>query len=174
MTNPKQGVDANPVPPQGVDRVPLLVAVLIASATIILLIARTGGQEIKPAAESIVIVQQPSGWDRLQRAVGLGEAQPEPRGDTPGRNLAEGLHLSPRTLDGDVVGYVVGEETNATALALTRFRSGDVVMTMDGRPLDPTRVEGLGDELSLLDAVDVTFIRDGVMRKRTINLRSQG
>ena len=61
---------------------------------------------------------------------------------------------------------------NAALLTKAGFRSGDVVMAMDERPLDPARIKGLGDELSLLDAVEVSFLRDGTMRKRVIDLRS--
>jgi hypothetical protein len=174
VTIPKQGVQSGPVPPKGVDRGSLLIALLVASVIMVFLFIGTGGPEIKPAGGSIVTVQQPSGWDKVKSTVGLGETAPEPRGETPGRNLAEGLRLSPQNRDGYAAGYVVGADTSAAIFALTRFRSGDVVMTMDGRPLNPTRLVALGDELSLLDAVDVTFERDGVMRKRTINLRPQG
>ena len=157
------------VPSEGHDRGLALVTLLIASALIIFLFVGIGDQEVRPERDSLVTVQQPSGLDKLRNAVGLEGSLPPPRGDTPGRRLGEGLRLAPRALEGEV-GYVITNETDAEVFAKARFRPGDVLMTMDGRPLDPARIDGLGDELSLLDAVEVSFLRDGQMRKRVIDL----
>jgi hypothetical protein len=174
MSNARRSVDAPPVPPQGTDRGSLAVVLLVVVIVVGLFVIGTGGQEVRPLAGSVVTIQQPSGWDKLQSAVGLDEPVPEPRGDTPGRRMADGLRLDPRTYEGDLVGYEVRLDTHPAALALTRLRPGDVILDMDGQPLDPDRIDALGDELSLLDAVDVTFLRDGATRKRVINLRSAG
>ena len=172
MSKRQTQVPGRTAPSEGQDRGLALAAFLIVSVLVTLLIVGIGGgQEVRPDRDSLVTVQQPSGWDKLRSAVGLGETLPPPRGDTPGRRLGEGLRLVPHALEGEV-GYVVTSETETALLTKAGFRPGDVVMEMDERPLDPARIKGLGDELSLLDAVEVSFLRDGTMRKRVIDLRS--
>lgn len=163
-------VPGRPASSEGQDRGLALAALLIASVLVTLLIVGIGRQEVPPDHDGLVTVQQPSAWEKLENAVGLGQPLRPPRGDTPGRRLGEGLRFVPRALEGEV-GYAITAETDAELLAKSRFRPGDVVMAMDGRPLDPARIDGLGDELSLLDAVEVSFLRDGAMRKRVIDLR---
>ena len=171
MAKPTQDRVANTVSSLGEDRVWLLIILLIGSALVALLFVGPDGEEIRPERDGLVTVQQPSGWDKVRRAVGLGESLPAPRGDTPGRQIGEGLRLAPQTFNGEVIGYVIGADTDAALLAKAKFRPGDLLMTMDGRSLDQARIEALGDELSLLDAVEVTFMRDGATRKRVVNLR---
>lgn len=161
---------AEPSPPKGWGQGLALAALLLASVLATLLIVGIGRREVRPDSDRLVTVQQPSALDGVGNAAGPSEIPP-PRGDTPGRRLGEGLRLVPRPLEGEVA-YVVTAETDAALLAISKFRPGDVVMTMDGRPLDPARIEALGDELSLLDQVEVTFLREGAMRKRVIDLSS--
>jgi hypothetical protein len=95
-----------------------------------------------------------------------------PRGDTPGRRLGERLVLTPHLVNGHLVGYAIAPATDAVLLEAVKLRAHDVLLDLDGRPLNPARIRTLGDELSLLDRVEVTFERDGQMRKRVIDFRA--
>lgn len=87
---------------------------------------------------------------------------------TPGRRLAEGLALAPRAVGTEGGGWVIMPDSDTGVLATHKLRAGDVLHDMDGAPLDETRIRGLGDELAVADAVEITFERQGQMRKRQL------
>lgn len=91
----------------------------------------------------------------------------------PGRRLGEGLVLAPRTIKGFVAGYVVSPESDAAVLSAARLRSGDMLIDLDGRPLGSARIATLGDEFASVDSVEVTYLRDGQIRKRVIELKQK-
>ena len=94
----------------------------------------------------------------------------EPQGDSGGRRLGDALVLSPHMFRGQIAGYVVSRESSAPIVARARLRPGDILMEVDGQPLDPRRVGALADELSLLDRVEVTVERKGQVRTLMIDL----
>lgn len=163
---------ASPFPPRGEQRGLPFIILAGASAVTVMLLFGGASQEVRPERDGFVTVPPATAWEKVQAAVGLGEPAPEPSADTPGRRLAEGLRLRPMHTQGRIGGYVIGGDSNADVLALTRLRRGDVLVAVDDGSLDADRIANLGDELSLLDAVEVTFIRAGATRKRTIDLRS--
>ena len=93
----------------------------------------------------------------------------QPRGDTPGRRLGERLVLTPATVEGRA-GYAIAPASDALVLAKARLRAGDVLFEIDDLALDPGRIGTLGDELSVLDRVEVTYQRDGLVRSQVIDL----
>jgi general secretion pathway protein C len=60
--------------------------------------------------------------------------------------------------------------SDPAAVFRSGLRPGDILVDLDGRPLEPARMKGLGDELSLADSLEVTYQRDGQIRKRVIDL----
>ena len=88
-------------------------------------------------------------------------------GATMGREFTESVDLatSPSPLG---PAFVITGESDAGFLARYKLRQGDILMDMDGRPLDSARLAALSRELATLDAVEVTFMREGQMRKRLI------
>lgn len=91
-------------------------------------------------------------------------------GDSPGRRFAQSLQLTPQQIEGRQAGYVIAAASDADWLSRTKLRTGDMLVDLDGRALDPVRVAQLGDELAAADAVEVTFLRGGQLRKRQISL----
>ena len=59
-------------------------------------------------------------------------------------------------------------DSDADMLAQHDLRVGDVILDMDQQPLTPQRIEALGGELGLLDAVEISFMRDGQMRSELL------
>lgn len=158
------------MPHQGQDRgtaalVLLGTCILIA----LLLVFGLGGPRVLPSAGGPV-------------TIGEGEQEPLLRTDDSsligskigrvhvGRALGQGLQLAPKTAEGEIVGYVIGEGSAATALEAGRLRVGDMLTSIDDRPLDETRVRRLGEELSTFDRVEIRFERNNQPRKRTIDL----
>lgn len=112
-------------------------------------------------------------WDRAYD--GLLDGAPSSGGvvvrdSAPGRKLVEGLLIAPRQAGG-AGGYVIATASDPAVLAQAKLRPGDVLLDIDGRPLDPARLGALAEELAPADAVEVTFERDGQLRKRLIDLR---
>lgn len=87
---------------------------------------------------------------------------------TTGRDFAETLALAPASAGRMGRGYVITADSNAGMLAGHKMRVGDVILDMDGKPLDPARIAALGTELGQFDAVEVTFVRQGQMRHRLL------
>lgn len=107
---------------------------------------------------------------------GQGSAAPAPGTaaasgvETPGRRFASLLTLQPWREGDRLIGYVITAETPADALAATGLRQGDILLDLDGRPLGPDRVAALADELAGADSLELTFERQGQLRKRTVDL----
>ena len=82
--------------------------------------------------------------------------------------LAEGLDLAPAKLGPATQGYAITRDSDPDTLAQHDLRVGDVILDMDQQPLTPQRIEALGGELGLLDAVEISFMRDGQMRSEML------
>lgn len=92
-------------------------------------------------------------------------------GDEAGRRFAQSLALAPRTPGVTDAGFVITAQSDAALLAQHQLRVGDVLLTMDGQPLDAARITQLGDELAAFDRVEVSFERGGQRRNRQLVLR---
>src|SRR3546814_344004 len=64
---------------------------------------------------------------------------------TPAKPHPTSPPIAPATAAGD--GYTITPGIRAAMLRPTGLRPGDVVLSVDGRPLDPARLAGLRDEL---------------------------
>ncbi|MDP3673992.1 MAG: hypothetical protein Q8R44_02680 [Novosphingobium sp.] len=84
-----------------------------------------------------------------------------------GRRFAQALVIVPRA-SGAGSGFVIGPQSESATLAGHKLRVGDVLLTIDGRPLDSARIQNLGDELSAFDAVEVRYERAGQIRNRLL------
>lgn len=93
-------------------------------------------------------------------------------GTAPGRALIAGLNLQPRLVGGQLSGFVVRPD-EAALLSGTRLRPGDVLLDVDGRPLDEARVAGLADEVGDFDDVEVRYERGGQERKTLLVFRQR-
>lgn len=98
-------------------------------------------------------------------------AGPARGGAEAGRRFAQSLALAPRTPGVADAGFVITAQSNAALLAQHQLRVGDVLLTMDGQPLDAARIAALGDELAAFDRLEVSFERGGQRRNRQLVLR---
>lgn len=92
------------------------------------------------------------------------------QGATLGRALGEGLIVTPRQTQGVTAGYVIAPASDPAVLAQAKLRPGDVLIDVDGRPLDADRLRALADELAPADAVELTFERQGQIRNLVVDL----
>jgi hypothetical protein len=135
----------------------------------LLLVFGLGGSRVLPGAAAPVTI----GQGEQVSPFGTGNSLligSQGRREHVGRALGEGLKLAPRTARGEVIGYVIREGSAETALDAGRLQVGDMLTSIDDRPLDETRVRTLGQELSAFDRVEIRFERNDRPRKRTIQL----
>ena len=92
----------------------------------------------------------------------------DPNMMTSGLLLAEGLTLAPARIGPAAQGYAITPDSDPDMLAQHDLRVGDVILDMDQQPLTAQRIEALGGELGLLDAVEISFMRDGQMRSEML------
>lgn len=88
-----------------------------------------------------------------------------------GRHFAQGLALAPRTPGVTDAGFVITAQSDTALLTQHQLRVGDVLLTMDGQPLDAARIAALGDKLAAFDRIEVSFERGGQRRNRQLVLR---
>ncbi|WP_066560690.1 hypothetical protein [Croceicoccus bisphenolivorans] len=93
---------------------------------------------------------------------------PGSAGATLGREFAMGLDLAVKSAGPGNSGYVITPRSDAGSLTRHKLRVGDIVMDMDGRPLDAGRIKSLPDELGQLDAVEVSYMRNGQWRNELV------
>jgi S1-C subfamily serine protease len=138
----------------------------------LLLVFGIGGQSFSPTGTPVTISDVPpnpavsaAGSSSLigSPAAGIGVT---------GRAVGQGLSLTPRLNDGYNTGFQVGDASDAAVLGATRLRAGDVLLEVDGQPLDGERARNLAAELSTLDRVEIRFERNGLVRSRTIELNA--
>jgi len=156
-------------------RWPLRIAILLAMLLAALLLwSRSGPEQMQDAAGHATAsapADDPA-WDPGSAWAGASALAPGRQAEaTPSRRLGDGLVLAPHMIEGRLAGYVVAAASDEAALAGARLQPGDLLLDMDGRQLDQGRMAGLGDELALADSVEVTFERDGQIRRRVIDLR---
>ena len=160
---------ARTAPLRGRDSGLALGAFLFAIALITLLLIGIAKESVWPDRPATVTVQNASAGVQRSGAGELGTTLAA-RGDTPGRRLGEGLVLAPRMIEDRVAGYVITAASDAAELSKAKLRPGDMLIDLDDRPLAPTRIRSLGDELSRADSMEVTYERDGQIRKRVVDL----
>lgn len=117
-----------------------------------------------------VTVQSSSNGPRTAGPGGGSAQWPDPDGNL-GQMLADGLVLSARVIDGRVAGYLITPHSEEPILSAAKLRPGDILIDVDGRPLDDARIGELRRELADADSVDITLQRNGHIRKRVIDLR---
>ena len=160
-------------PPRPVDGVadpdPKVAAALVAGLIVVALLLLVGisGERVTSGGDHVVTVQGLAPAARSEQPAVTDDVPP--RGDTPGRRLGERLVLAPRTVGGRA-GYAIGEDSDSAVLTDARLRVGDVLFEIDDRTLDSGRIAALGDELSVLDRVEITLERDGLTRSQVIDL----
>jgi hypothetical protein len=143
------------------------IAALVACALLVLVAIRFADRPVHPRTDANRDKSSGPAWtDLFGDARQRGTAGPA----TPGRRLAEDLVLAPHMIEGRLAGYVVTATSGAAAVSAAGLRPGDVLIDLDGRPLEPARIDGLADELSLADSLEVTYQRDGHIRRRIIDL----
>lgn len=74
--------------------------------------------------------------------------------------------IAPATAAGD--GYTITPGVRAAMLRPTGLRPGDVVLSVNGRPLDPARLAGLQDELKGQAQLTIQYRRDGKTHTATV------
>lgn len=115
----------------------------------------------------------PSSWNDAV-AAGAGAAGPAPQASAaPGRALIEAIELRPRLSDGRVTGYIVKPKGDAAMLTRAGLRPGDVLLGVDGRELDESRIGRLADEIGDLDDVEIVYERNGELRDRLLVFRQR-
>lgn len=103
--------------------------------------------------------------------------RPLPVGAPPARQAGAGPALDPRRLltetglrpqrgDGGAGGYTVVPRGNETLLHQAGLQAGDVLLSVNGRPLDPERLDDLKRELD--GPATITFRRGGQTRTLTL------
>lgn len=143
------------------------IAALAGCALLVLVAVRFTDRPVQPPSDATTEGSSGPAWtDLFGDARQRGTAGPA----TPGRRLAEDLVLAPHMIEGRLAGYVITATSGAAAASAAGLRPGDVLIDLDGRPLEPARIDGLGDELSLADSLEVTYQRDGHLRRRVIDL----
>ena len=65
----------------------------------------------------------------------------------------------------------VGHSGWREVLSRYGLRPGDVLVAIDNLPLDAGRMAGLGDELAVLDKVEIAYERNGVVEDRPVKFR---
>ena len=155
--------------PQGRNRGIAAVALLGGCALLTLLLVRVTDGSIQTSKDPFVTVTRAPIAGPAAHLVGGAEGS-RPRGETLGRRFGESMVLAPRMIDGRLAGYVIMAQTDGAALLASKLRAGDLLIELDRRPLDPSRVQALGDELSNADSIEVTYLRDGQIRQRLIDL----
>lgn len=154
--------------PDEPDRLPM-VAALLAVATLGALLlfefgAMPAGPEQRPpvtVSEAAPAAGESAPWRGLPPAGG---------GERLGPRLGAGLVLAQRTVGGRPAGYFVSEATDPALLSEAKLRAGDLLIELDGARLEPAGAAAIGRELASADAVELTFVRDGQVRTRLIDL----
>ncbi|HEX4893453.1 MAG TPA: hypothetical protein VFV47_09205 [Hyphomicrobiaceae bacterium] len=142
---------------------PILGAGILLGITAVWL-AGAGGEPVPADARRFVVLP----GAELATPPGHARATHTPIGAGSAQSFAEGLVLASRSSNDSGAGFVITAQSDAATLARHKLRSGDVLLTIDGRPLDPVRLAGLKNELDGFDAVEVGFERRGQMRKRLL------
>ncbi len=87
-----------------------------------------------------------------------------------GQRLGSGLVLEPATA-GAPPGHVVSDRSDSALLSEARLRAGDLIVDFDGLPLEPAAIGAFNIEVAHADSLELTIIRQGQLRRRTIRLK---
>lgn len=145
---------------------PVLAAIVTACvAAVVLMIALGGGPEFPQAATPVIAGASPRTADA---AGGVGVTTAD---NSLGQRLKRGLVLARAAPGGTPSGYAVSGQSDPALLAEARLRAGDLIVDYDGLPLIEASITAFGDELAASDALELTIIRGGQLRRRTIRLK---
>lgn len=78
--------------------------------------------------------------------------------------------LTPRTSGGQVSGYRLTGKGQGDALARAGLRDGDVLLSVEGNPLNPERMSELSDLLAQSSEVEIRFERAGQIMTTTLRM----
>lgn len=87
------------------------------------------------------------------------------------RQLLAQAGLRARRENGEVTGYSLVPRGDGSLLRRAGLRPGDVLLSVNGRPLDPARLSELKQELQSQPRATLTFERDG--KTRTLTFEEQ-
>lgn len=133
---------------------------------------RATGAHVERAAT--IREEQGSAWDAAIISFRRDDRpRPARADDMPGQAPLAAIRLAPHVVDGEVAGYALAPGELPPALASAGLRSGDVLTTVDGLPLDADRARRLADEFGGLDDVEVTYLRGGEPRDTLIVFRER-
>jgi len=122
-------------------------------------IAAMDGANAKPLA-------LPSGAPPKPASATPAAASTDASTPTPAKPHPTSPPIAPATAAGD--GYTITPGIRAAMLRPTGLRPGDVVLSVDGRPLDPARLAGLRDELKGKSQLTIQYQRDGKTHTTTV------
>lgn len=168
MTKPGEHARAGPARADGPGGVLLLVALLAVAGSAGLLLLDPGATTVAPRKGVAVTAGQPG--SALGGAGDSYRLPDEARAGRLGQRLGSALVLVPRTVDGRVAGYAISDRTDGAILGEAKLRAGDMLVEVDGSALGPAAAAALGERLASADAVELTFVRNGQIRRRLIDL----
>lgn len=144
-----------------------LLGVAVALCVAAMLLFALGADDNRVDGEKFVLLPGGGAPDGTQPTA-------HPTGGLPnaGRRFAETLAVVPRAVSLPDAGYVISNRSDPAVLAEQRLRVGDVLLTMDGRPLDDARLRNLANELAEFDAVEISYERSGQVRNRLLTFDS--
>lgn len=161
--SPSDGRNSSPLEVGGLTLAAIVVACLVA---VIFVIALGSGSKLPQSTVPVVAGASP------RAAVEAGGVGAAASANSLGQRLKRGLVLDPATAGGPPSGYVVSDRSDPALLSEARLRAGDLVVDYDGLPLMEESMAAFGDELAASDSLELTIIRQGQLRRRTIRLKS--
>lgn len=161
--HPFRPVATAPTPqPPSRRRLATLAAIAVLTGLLAVALRPAPADPRRPAASQIVFGER-SAWDDAIAAIAGNRATP-PRGQTP----KAGLALAPSG-----GGYVITSKSLPAPLVDAGLRTGDVLVSVDGQPLDDDRAAHFADDLGTFDDLEVTFRRGGELRDTLIVIRER-
>lgn len=161
----------NPAPAPQFSRLAVLLTIAAALLAVIALAVWTAGDDAPSAGPGSAITIGPGGGPAPLAAPAPGDLPAAlASGNTAGQALASALNLQPHVVDRRLIGYVIAPGSDQAVLDTAGLRTGDLILDLDGAPLDPQRIANLPAELSQFSAIDITYERDGQARKKLIDL----
>jgi type II secretory pathway component PulC len=133
---------------------------------VLLLVWLATSDEPEPPNQAVPSAQSPTVSNVEEQQADLtgipaAPAEPHPlaaKVDPPGRTFIAKLNLQPRIVNGKVKGFVVRPD-DPSILEGTPLQSGDVLLEVDGLPLDAARAALLAKDVGQYEDVFVRFER---------------
>lgn len=150
------------------DRLPAVPIIVLCVLLALLALSSGMGEPVRVAQDPLVTVGDIApGAPRADAATPSGASAGEPLRNS----LAQALVLTPHRDPDGTLAQAVTAGSNAQVLAKARLRVGDVIYEVDDQPVDERRIGSLAAELSVLDRVEITFKRNGMVRSRVLDLQ---